>query len=123
MLDKAFCLELSRAELALQAVICCYLVHHFLVFLLGDAVGTVGMEQMMRDAVTSIRMQGCDVTVSYVYGFSKALETNPSKQTSCQPLSLNGVLNDGLDLQKCPRHLLEQKYSVEQTWKTVPGPP
>lgn len=44
MLEKAVSLRLSRAELALQAVICCYLVHHFLVFLLGDAIGTVGME-------------------------------------------------------------------------------
>lgn len=60
MLEKAVSLRLSRAELALQAVICCYLVHHFLVFLLGDAIGTVGMEQMVRNAIAGIRMQGCD---------------------------------------------------------------
>ena len=45
--------------LTLQAIISRYLIHHVLMFLVSNAVGAVGMEQMVSGAIACKCMQGC----------------------------------------------------------------
>lgn len=79
MLSRRFLGSVSSSWLTLQAVIGSYLMHHFFIFFLLEAVCAVRVEEVMGNTVTGVRMKGYHSQLSL--SIKSTMQTNPSRTT------------------------------------------